>query len=1073
MRSITNNATVYTVYKININPYTSNDTSSNLLVDSGASANIVYMKEYFTKFDPKFNKFNTYIEMADGIRRNDLIVAKGTVSIPLHDVNGILRKVTLYNVLYIPSFSKNIMSVAECVKAGAKFDFNHKGNESMTCQNGNIFHITLSINNLYSLNNATCFNVITRTSSAWHRIFGHLNVDNVNKLEKHVTNMKIIRDKPNQICDPCVRGKMARNFNRNLDTRSQVPFQNVYIDLNVTINEQTDYNYVLGIIDDYTGYIAVYMLCSKTDTGDAFRKFIADHSAYGTHKMQRCRSDMGKEFMSQAFQDILLERSIKFESCAPYSPHQNGRIERSWRTIFNMSRAIKFDANVPDFLWPYMVKYSVYLLNRSYSEYLGKTPFEVITGNKPNASDLHLFASKCYGYQHYQYLHKFDPRAMPAVFIGYDDHSPAKLLYYPDVNKIRKIRCVKFTEQPYYTSQSGSSNVNKPLNVPSLGQGNNLHGQQTAAAAYPLPSSDLDPDIEISQDIDTHNEPDDGQDLNIRPRRNKKQTSFFGVDNSVDTEECFISSIHFINGINETSAVIIIPDTYEQAMNSPYKDKWKSGAIAQITSLLNNKTWTLVKLPPGERLIGTRWVFSIKTDPSGQQTFKCRLVAKGFSQVPGIHFHETYQPTARVTTIKMLLNLAVQFNLIVHQADVCDAYLNAELPEPIYIAQPEGFINDPTLVCKLHKAIYGLKQSGYLWNKTLVKFMLNQDLTQSVKDPCLFTRYKPNNILFVVIWVDDIILAASDSDIMNDFKTKFGNAFKIKDLGPLKWFLGIQFIQKDNHISMNQTMYCNSILTKFGMEDCKPRANQCEKDLISQIDNASSPDLSNPTSYRELIGSYIYLMYCTRPDIAWIVSRLSSYNAKPKVIHMKIATTLLHYLKYTVNYDLKYVKSHEPIHVTGFVDSSYMNHINSHSTSGFGFRLNSDSALLCWRSGKQSLVAQSTVEAEYYAISEGSKEALFLQQILAEFLHANKQQASMFSDSQGAIGLAKHPNLHRHTRHIEVRHHAIRSYIANGSIYLSYISTNENLSDIFTKYCTSAKLKYHSIIRGKISTETN
>ena len=108
---------------------------------------------------------------------------------------------------------------------------------------------------------------------------------------------------------------------------------------------------------------------------------------------------------------------------------------------------------------------------------------------------------------------------------------------------------------------------------------------------------------------------------------------------------------------------------------------------------------------------------------------------------------------------------------------------------------------------------------------------------------------------------------------------------------------------------------------------------------------------------------------------------------------------------------------------------------------------------------------------EYYAISEGSKEALFLQQILAEFLHANKQQVSIFSDSQGATGLAKHPNLHRHTRHIEVRHHAIRSYIANGSIYLSYLSTNENLSDIFTKYCTSAKLKYHSIIRGKISPE--
>ena len=328
MRSITDNAANHYCYRINVYPFSENNTTSNILVDSGASANIVYIKEYFINFDPKFNKSNTFIEMADGTRRNDLIVAKGTAKLPLYDINGILRNITMYNVLYIPSFSKNIMSVAEGVKAGANFDFNSTGNESMTCPNGNIFHIT-NINNLYSLNNVTCFNIISRTSSAWHRIFGHLHVDKIHKLENHVSNMKITKDKTKQVCDPCIMGKMSRDFNRTLDTRSQIPFQMVYIDLNVTINEQTDYNYILGIIDDFTGYLAVYMLCSKTDTADAFKKFIADHSAYGTHKLQRVRSDMGKEFMSQSFQNVFLECSIKFESCAPYSPHQNGRIERS------------------------------------------------------------------------------------------------------------------------------------------------------------------------------------------------------------------------------------------------------------------------------------------------------------------------------------------------------------------------------------------------------------------------------------------------------------------------------------------------------------------------------------------------------------------------------------------------------------------------------------------------------------------------------------------------------------------------------------------------------------------------
>ena len=442
-------------------------------------------------------------------------------------------------------------------------------------------------------------------------------------------------------------------------------------------------------------------------------------------------------------------------------------------------------------------------------------------------------------------------------------------------------------------------------------------------------------------------------------------------------------------------------------------------------------------------------------------------MAKGFSQSPGVDFKETYAPTAKTPSVKTLSNISAQDNLIVHQADCSSAFLNADIDHVQYMYPPPNTVKDPNLVWKLKKSIYGLKQSAHLWNKTLTNFMLSQNLTPCKLDPCVFMRLNQHEKLYVLIWVDDLIIAASSLDILNEFKANFGAKFKIKDLGPLKWFLGIQFDIADGIISMNQSLYIQNILDRFKMSDCAPRSIPCEPSVYALLKEKSDP-LEDPTKYRELVGSLIYLMTGTRPDIAFVVSLLSRFMHKPTNMHMKIATGVLRYLKHTAHYDLKYVRSEEPLKIIGYSDSDFASDNDRRSFSGYGFKLNENSALISWRSCKQNLIATSTCEAEYIALHEATNEALYLRQFFAELTQLPLQTVTIYADNQGSICLTEHQTCHKRTKHIDVKYHATRDYVAKKHIEVSYIPSNQNIADLFTKPLPGPKLKSFDIVRGKM-----
>ena len=269
------------------------------------------------------------------------------------------------------------------------------------------------------------------------------------------------------------------------------------------------------------------------------------------------------------------------------------------------------------------------------------------------------------------------------------------------------------------------------------------------------------------------------------------------------------------------------PQTYQKAMESPESSNWEAAMKEEMNSLTENNTFTLSTLPEGKNSVGGRWVYTIKESSNGAKTFKARYVAKGYSKVRGVDYQETFAPTANLTSVRVLMQMAAQHDLILHQMDVKTAYLNAPIDCEIYMDQAEGFEVPPgsegKLVYKLNKSMYGLKQSGRNWNHVPHCFLLENDFVQSPVDNCVYTKQVGSGLVAMLVWVDDIIIAASDMVLLSKTKEMLNKRFHMKDLGRLSYFLGIHFEQGDGFVKMDQKRYISKVLSeRFEMSDCKP-----------------------------------------------------------------------------------------------------------------------------------------------------------------------------------------------------------------------------------------------------------
>lgn len=507
------------------------------------------------------------------------------------------------------------------------------------------------------------------------------------------------------------------------------------------------------------------------------------------------------------------------------------------------------------------------------------------------------------------------------------------------------------------------------------------------------------------------------------------------------------------------SEVVKIPISYKQAIQSSDAEHWRAGMAKEIQSLETNGTFELTNLPDGRRAIETKWVFDAKRNMAGDiVTWKARAVAKGFRAVEGVDYFGTFSPVASYVTIRAFLAIAAARNWEIEQVDVATAFLNAPLDEEIYVRPPEGSPGSTTgKVWRLKKALYGLKQAGRQWWKTLSATFTEFGLKTSRADQCLL--FGQNGELAVVVIVDDMAIGGSNSGVKGliDY---LESKFTIKKLGQLGTFVGLEIERdRENHlITIHQKRYAADICARFGLDTTKPTAVPIP--VGSRFTKAyPGEDLADLKLYQSMMGSVMYLMLASRPDLAFVCGALSRYNSSPSMAHMRALQRVLKFVSGSQHFGLVLGGSEA---IRGWTDAAFADCDDTgRSTAGYIFTIGGGA--VSWSSKRQRLVTTSTTEAEYVAASEAAKEAIWISELMGDF-GVDCCPISLLGDNTASLEVAKNHKSHGRTKHFRLREHFIRECVTEGTIEFSFTPTELQVADTLTKpvppkimdyFCTS------------------
>ncbi|PNX85069.1 retrotransposon-related protein [Trifolium pratense] len=489
------------------------------------------------------------------------------------------------------------------------------------------------------------------------------------------------------------------------------------------------------------------------------------------------------------------------------------------------------------------------------------------------------------------------------------------------------------------------------------------------------------------------------------------------------------------------------PVYFEEAVKS---EKWRVAMDAEIKAIEKNETWVLTDLPEHAKKIGVKWVYKTKLNENGEvDKYKARLVAKGYAQQFGVDYTEVFAPVARMDTVRMIVALAAQRGWIIYQLDVKSAFLHGELNEDVFVEQPRGYEkkDSPNKVYKLKKALYGLKQAPRSWFSRIEAYFVKEGFLKCHSEHTLFVKIsKEGKILIVSIYVDDLIFTGDDESMFEDFKNSMMHEFDMSDLGKMRYFLGIEVLQRNDGIYICQKKYALEVLRRFGMEG----SNSVHNPIVPGFKICKDKEgvKVDATFFKQVVGSLMYLT-TTRPDLMFVVSLISRYMAQPTELHLQAAKRVLRYLKGTADFGIFYKKGGSE-NLVAYADSDYAGDLEDRkSTSGYVFLMSSGA--VSWSSKKQPIVTLSTTEAEFVAAAYCASQIVWMRRILDKLGHSQSGSTVMFCDNSSTIKLSKNPVLHGRCKHIDVRFHFLRDLTKEGIVELVFCGTQEQVADVMTK----------------------
>jgi hypothetical protein len=518
-----------------------------------------------------------------------------------------------------------------------------------------------------------------------------------------------------------------------------------------------------------------------------------------------------------------------------------------------------------------------------------------------------------------------------------------------------------------------------------------------------------------------------------------------------------------------TSGVALLedntPSTYQEAMASSEKSKWRAAMKSEFDGCVAQDTWTLVKrssLPPGANVIPVKWVFKIKTDENGVVTkYKARITPKGFKQKHGVDYFEVFANTGKYKTLRVALAVAARLDMELHQLDVPQAFIQAPLEEDVYMEMPEGFEIDG-MVCHLKKSLYGLKQAPRNWYLLCSEYIVKKlKFEATCSDPCLFwKKSRGGRLIFLFLFVDDMQVGfdAKDKDEYAEILAKLTKRFNISNLGESKFMLGMH-ITRDRRartIKLDQELYITKALEKFGLDKCKsartPAAQTGSSPSPSGDREGSDNEPTDVKLYQEKVGTLLYAAISTRIDIMFTVCRLTQHMQAPTVADAKACDRVFRYLSGTRKRGLLFGRQNE-IALSAWSDSDWgSDWTDRRSQTGWIALLWGDP--VSWASKKQKVVAQSSCEAELYAEASAMNELSWLRGLMTELELIDKRGAVapvLYGDNQSTQKLTENGVKSERTKHIDIKYRFVTDEVTSGRVKLQWIPTTQQLADVLTK----------------------
>lgn len=1047
------------------------ESSGKWILDSGCSYHMSPNRKWFTTYED-INGGTVLM----GNNHSCKTVGVGSIRIRMHD--GVVR--TLKDVRHVPELRKNLISVGALDSGGCKIvtwnGVKEVVRDSLVVMKG------IRQRNLYKLLGTT----VTGSAAVgadgtgsnpgdytrlWHRRLGHMSEKGLDLLCKKGL-LKNLKKPCMDFCEHCVYGKAHRVQFASSKHRSRDILDYVHTDVwgPATVTSKGGSRYYVTFIDDHSRYAWIYFLKHKNEVFDTFKKWKAMVENRTEKKLKTLRSDNGTEYTDGAFKEFCDREGIARHWTVRNTPQQNGVAERLNRTLRERAMSMRSHAGLGREWWSESMNIALFTINRSpHSSLGGDTPYRLWSGEHADYERLRTFG--CTAYYHVK-EGKLDARAKKAIFLGYATGVKGYRLWCLEDSKFIISRDVTFDENSMaakFKAVMPGEEVNETvksqvIEIEPKDQPGSSRAQETDHGDTREQSDEASEREALDQEnVEVLHQQQLADDLaSTRPKRVYKRVQKLGTDQPLK----HYGQANLVGcALPEDDAV---PASYQEAIRDKNSASWLAANEEEMESFRKNQVLEgVLPLPKGKKAIGCKWIYKRKDDNSelGGIRYKARLVAKGYAQKEGVDYNEIFSPVVKHTSIRVLLSAVAHGDLELEQLDVKTAFLHGDLEEEIYMRQPEGYKVEgkEDHVYRLRKSIYGLKQSPRQWYKRFDSFMLKHGYSRSEYDCCVYIRKLPGGeYIYLLLYVDDMLIASKSKVEIDRLKSQLGKEFEMKDLGAARKILGMEIRRERTNgtLFLSQKSYIERVVQRFGMQDAKsvttPLAPHFRLSGKQSPTTAEEKALMEKVPYASAVGSLMYAMVCTRPDISQAVSVVSRFMANPGKAHWEAVKWILRYLKGTGNTGLCF--GGDTCRVNGFVDSDYAGDLDRRrSTTGYVFSIHG--APVSWRSMLQATVALSTTEAEYMALAEGVKEALWLWGLLGDF-GIKQDRVDLWCDSQSAIHLAKNQVHHARTKHIDVRYHFVRDVIEEGDISLMKVHTDENPADMLTKVVTGGKFQH-------------